>query len=248
MVASPPQVDTTSSPSAGGGDGSGEGAQQTGQQQKQQQRYSVSASYHNNTIPIPVKEGLVSITHTNYRSHQTYISRLILQMESCLNVLDADNVTYPRLESMAIFIHESMSSSSRNYHSVQHVFDISRNLRDPIAILAALFHDCVYYHVDGGLTEIQEKILCGVLEKKRGVVSSSDDATSSSVCTNATHKVIIRSTGQKSANDDDEGETAKPSRSKPSSIRRTVLPELLYRLSNFGRASWSNFKVLHRSS
>ena len=164
-------------------------------QQEQALRYSVSASYHDNSLPMPVVEGLVSITHTT-RAHQTYISRLVLQMESCLHVLQADNVTYPRLEAMAIFIHESMSSSSRNYHSVQHVFDISRNLRDPIAILAALFHDCVYYHVDGGLTEVQEHILQGVLEKR-------DPSDEGSAATNATqHKVIIRSTGQMKDDDD----------------------------------------------
>ena len=105
-----------------------------------------------------VCEGLVC------HRQKTYISRLVLQMETCLNALGARNVTMPRLETMAILVHDSMSASSRNYHSVQHVFDISRDLRDSIAIMAAIFHDCIYFHVDGRLTDIQAKILEGVLQ------------------------------------------------------------------------------------
>ena len=87
----------------------------------------------------------------------TYIARLILRMDDCLKQLGVsiDDDTLRRIERMSILIHESMSISSRNYHSVQHVFDVSKNLRDPIAILAALFHDCVYYNIDGGLSKVQ---------------------------------------------------------------------------------------------
>jgi hypothetical protein len=92
-------------------------------------------------------------------------------MEVCLNQLGARNVTMPRLETMAVLVHDSMSASSRNYHSVQHVFDISRDLRDSIAILAAIFHDCIYYHVDGRLTVIQARLL-------EGVFQTDDDGTS----------------------------------------------------------------------
>jgi hypothetical protein len=95
---------------------------------------------------------------------QTYMARLILKMQQCLEELGVDtstNICLERMERMAILIHESMSLSSRNYHSVQHVFDITQNLHDPVCILAALFHDCVYYHVDGGLSDRQQAILKG---------------------------------------------------------------------------------------
>ena len=60
------------------------------------------------------------------------------------------------IEQMAIIIHDSMSVRTRNYHSVQHAFDVAEGVADdPIAILAALFHDCVYYHVDGGISVLQ---------------------------------------------------------------------------------------------
>jgi hypothetical protein len=111
--------------------------------------------------PAPADETLE--TPLADRLPRTYISKLVVQMKSCLTQLDAE-VTYPQLESIAILIHESMSSSSRNYHSVQHVFDISEDLVDPIAILSAFFHDCIYYHVDGSFTPGQADILDGVYQ------------------------------------------------------------------------------------
>lgn len=107
----------------------------------------------------------------------TYIARLILRMEDCLCRLGAinkeddcydDDATQKHLEEMAILIHDSMSTCSRNYHSVQHVFDVSRNLEDPVAILAALFHDCIYIQIDGGLTEKQKPLLEGTLFNDQG--------------------------------------------------------------------------------
>jgi hypothetical protein len=101
----------------------------------------------------------------------TYIARLIIRIQECLRELgvnvDADDSVNRQIESMSILIHESMSISSRNYHSVQHVFDISRNLTDPVAVLSALFHDCIYYHVDGGLTARQRKKLEGAIVTKQ---------------------------------------------------------------------------------
>ena len=101
-----------------------------------------------------------------------YISQLILEMEGALIQLNATNLTASKLESMAILIYESMSISTRNYHSVQHVFNILDHdirLKDnPIAILAACFHDCIYYHLDGGLTPVQADILKGSFKVEGG--------------------------------------------------------------------------------
>ena len=93
----------------------------------------------------------------------TYIGRLILGMRECLHRLGAAP-TNQQLEMFAIFIHESMSTSSRNYHSVKHVFDLTDGWDDPIGILSAYFHDCIYYFVDGGLSSCQKGILQDVLE------------------------------------------------------------------------------------
>uniref|UniRef100_A0A7S3KX30 Uncharacterized protein n=1 Tax=Amphora coffeiformis TaxID=265554 RepID=A0A7S3KX30_9STRA len=95
----------------------------------------------------------------------TYIARLIQLIEDSLTKLgvriqeDIEN-NLRMIEHMAIIIHDSMSVSTRNYHSVQHVFDVAEGVADdPIAILAAIFHDCVYYHVDGRVSDLQRQHL-----------------------------------------------------------------------------------------
>ena len=95
----------------------------------------------------------------------TYIGRLILGLRDSLETLGA-KPTNQQLETWAIFIHESMSISSRNYHSVHHVFDLAEDWDDPIGVLGAYFHDCIYYHVDGGLSPCQANILNGVVDSQ----------------------------------------------------------------------------------
>mmetsp|Transcript_19621 Transcript_19621/g.48258 ORF Transcript_19621/g.48258 Transcript_19621/m.48258 type:complete len:504 (-) Transcript_19621:86-1597(-) len=90
-----------------------------------------------------------------------YVSLLVLKMEECLGNLGIKDVDMAELERMSVMIYESMSISSRDYHSVQHVFDISNDMTKPIPILSALFHDCVYFHVDKRLTTAQEELLQG---------------------------------------------------------------------------------------
>eukprot|EP00542_Grammatophora_oceanica_P019659 CAMPEP_0194045486 /NCGR_PEP_ID=MMETSP0009_2-20130614/16814_1 /TAXON_ID=210454 /ORGANISM="Grammatophora oceanica, Strain CCMP 410" /LENGTH=472 /DNA_ID=CAMNT_0038690349 /DNA_START=63 /DNA_END=1481 /DNA_ORIENTATION=- len=97
-------------------------------------------------------------------SKHTYISRLFVGMQTCLEKLGA-KPTLAQLEHWAIFIHESMSISSRNYHSVKHVFDIADGWDDPIGLLSAYFHDCIYFNVDGGLSPCQAKMLDSVVKK-----------------------------------------------------------------------------------
>ncbi|KAL7558530.1 hypothetical protein ACA910_008124 [Epithemia clementina (nom. ined.)] len=109
----------------------------------------------------------------------TYIARLIICLEECLKSLGVSTKTHPTLlsslEGISCFIHESMSIGSRNYHSVQHVFDVAQGLddEDPISVIAALFHDCVYYHVDGGLSDLQYDKLRGVVAYQAGPISCS---------------------------------------------------------------------------
>eukprot|EP00797_Seminavis_robusta_P031357 Sro67_g037450.2 (665) ;mRNA; f:18692-20686 len=125
----------------------------------------------NRFIKMLESKTLTSFRHLNQRvvennKPRTYMSRLFVTFEDCLDKLDAQNINAPKLESMAILIHECMSGDSRNYHSVQHVFEISKDFHDndPIAVLAAMFHDCIYYNVDGGLSIDQKNILHGCFQ------------------------------------------------------------------------------------
>lgn len=97
----------------------------------------------------------------------TYITRLIVGMKNSLQILNA-KARDDQLEDWAFFIHESMSNSSRNYHSVQHVFDLAEDQDDPILVLSAFFHDCIYYHVDGGFSDFQASILKDVIIQQQG--------------------------------------------------------------------------------
>ncbi len=47
-------------------------------------------------------------------------------------------------------VYECMSGQARKYHDVRHVFNMSATT-DPLEVLAAAFHDTIYYQVDGGL-------------------------------------------------------------------------------------------------
>lgn len=53
-------------------------------------------------------------------------------------------------ERMAIVIHRSMSYQSRQFHTLEHVFGFLDGA-DPETVLAAVFHDLVYYQIDDGL-------------------------------------------------------------------------------------------------
>lgn len=64
---------------------------------------------------------------------------------------------------IAKLVFGSMTTSGRVYHSMQHVFDISRTMEDPILNLAAVFHDVIYYSIDKAFSDDQTKVLEGVL-------------------------------------------------------------------------------------
>ena len=64
------------------------------------------------------------------------------------------------VERLAIVVHHSMQQGRRAYHTSSHVFDIADGM-NARQTLAALFHDIVYYQIDGGFPE-----------KARGVLDS----------------------------------------------------------------------------
>jgi hypothetical protein len=85
------------------------------------------------------------------------IQRLISIFNRAFQQLNVE-VDLNTLENLAVLIHKAMTVQARNYHSLDHVFTFVDE-GDPIATLAALFHDIVYYQIDlGFLPEIQEVI------------------------------------------------------------------------------------------
>ena len=76
------------------------------------------------------------------------INRLIALFDETFRAL-APALGMSDAERMAMLVHQSMSPRTRSYHTSDHVFDIcdGANARQT---LAGLFHDLVYYQLDGG--------------------------------------------------------------------------------------------------
>ena len=81
------------------------------------------------------------------------------------------SVTVPvaDVERMAMLIHHSMDHGRRTYHTSTHVFDMCEGM-NPRQVLATLFHDIVYYQLDGGLPKSAEVLLKRVVRVERDVV------------------------------------------------------------------------------
>jgi hypothetical protein len=58
----------------------------------------------------------------------------------------------------------SMDTPGRVYHSMGHVFDISKPMKDPVLLLSALFHDVIYYSIDKKFQPEQAKALQSTLQ------------------------------------------------------------------------------------
>lgn len=82
----------------------------------------------------------------------TAIQRLAQRFQGALTSLGA-SVPDEQLEGWCVLVHACMSGQGRMFHNVEHVFQVSAG-GDAIATLAALFHDTVYYQVDGGLRQL----------------------------------------------------------------------------------------------
>jgi hypothetical protein len=76
------------------------------------------------------------------------INRLITIFQSAFHSLGAQ-VNITETERLAMLVHHTMESKTRAYHTTGHVFTMCQDM-NPRQVLAALFHDLVYYQLDGG--------------------------------------------------------------------------------------------------
>ena len=76
------------------------------------------------------------------------INRFISLFDDAFKAL-ACPVAMQDTERLAVLVHQSMSSKTRAYHTPGHVFYMCEGMK-PIQVLAALFHDVVYYQLDSG--------------------------------------------------------------------------------------------------
>ena len=62
------------------------------------------------------------------------------------------------IESATFLVFQAMTSRSRDYHGLSHIFNVAEGL-PALARLAAIYHDIVYFHVDGGFPpNVSERI------------------------------------------------------------------------------------------
>ncbi len=101
-------------------------------------------------------------------SNFSRMQKLVMEMRDCMFMLEHVDVPDKSLEEWACLVYESMSASSRTFHGVQHVFDMAAE-GDEIQKLSAYYHDCIYYNIDGGLSNVQKKYLNDI------IVESGDD-------------------------------------------------------------------------
>jgi hypothetical protein len=128
----------------------------------------------------------------------TRLQRLTAGLNTSLHALDASAVSNVQLEYWSTLIYESMSASSRDFHGIDHVFQVSGDMGDKdrsndnndgssppdrarnqaVQTISAFFHDTIYYTVDGGLSDEQSKLLEGVIAEDNadGSVHLSDNA------------------------------------------------------------------------
>jgi hypothetical protein len=79
------------------------------------------------------------------------VNRFIRLLNESLEALSAC-VPIHEVERLAMLIHQSMDQGRRTYHTSTHIFEMCEGM-NPRQVLATLFHDVVYYQLDGGFPQ-----------------------------------------------------------------------------------------------
>jgi hypothetical protein len=115
-------------------------------------------------LPIHQRQGILAILLFPSTISTMHCDRKPSPLGCCLQLfqtaLDQLQVGYTseQLERWMLGIHSAMTGRSRNFHQLEHVLKVAYGLR-PTQVIAALYHDVVYYQVDQGFSPaIQEKI------------------------------------------------------------------------------------------
>ncbi len=96
------------------------------------------------------------------------INRMILWFHEAFRALSA-KVPMVEVEQLAMLVHHSMDSKTRAFHTTRHVFAIGEGMK-PLQVLAAIFHDVVYYQLDDGFPARLATLLEGVTRKEGAVL------------------------------------------------------------------------------
>ncbi len=88
---------------------------------------------------------------------QTALQQLVTMFDGSLRAIGSIP-SQRQLEDWSVLVHEAMSGRGRSFHTTDHIFHIGADA-GPLPSLAAIFHDVVYYQIDGGMTSrIRERV------------------------------------------------------------------------------------------
>jgi hypothetical protein len=92
------------------------------------------------------------------------INRFIQHLHAAFEGLRAQ-VPMPDVEAMAVLVHSAMESPRRRYHCSQHALYMCEGM-NPLQVLAAVFHDVVYYQLDDGFPTRLKHLLTPLVSKQ----------------------------------------------------------------------------------
>jgi len=96
------------------------------------------------------------------------INRFIQLLADAFGALGAD-VSMHEIERLAMLVHSAMENKRRAYHTSSHVFHMCTGM-NPRQVLAAIFHDVVYYQLDGGFPQQAATLLEPVVRNENGAL------------------------------------------------------------------------------
>lgn len=92
------------------------------------------------------------------------INRFVQHLHSAFEALGAA-VPMSQVEHLAVLVHSAMENPRRRYHVSDHPLSMCEGLA-PRQVLAAVFHDIVYYQLDGGFAPPLDALLKPVLRQQ----------------------------------------------------------------------------------
>jgi hypothetical protein len=96
------------------------------------------------------------------------INRFIQLFADAFGALRTE-VSMHEIEHLAMLAHSAMENKRRAYHSSSHVFQMCKGM-NPRQVLAAIFHDVVYYQLDGGFPQQAAALLEPVVRNENGTL------------------------------------------------------------------------------
>ena len=94
------------------------------------------------------------------------INRFIALFDQSFSALSIA-VDMAQTERLAVLVHHAMNSKTRTYHTAGHVFAMCECMK-PLQVLAALFHDAVYYQLDAGYPAGTQHLLDDIARVEHG--------------------------------------------------------------------------------